>query len=288
MKNPQSRFAGAKLFAALLGLTLCACQLNAELSWYGNVYGSGGDAPPSPASTGWTAGSGSFYIGENSYGMIDVDNVTVGIWYGTISVGDSQYASGEVTVRAGGWLTASAMIIGNSGSGNVILEGGKMQANNLTIGKYADAQGSLVVNSGASVDVWGYSTDTTTVGYVSIGGSSDYQAGGNNGTGSLHINGGTFNLSHTASAILVGATGYGTLTVSAGTLSAATLGLGGAEFRSSLGWGHNGMIYISGGVVNVSTLSSGYKDNGATQRHTLTLAGGTLSVSQGEIGRAHV
>ncbi len=210
------------------------------------------------------ATSGGLTIGKAGTGSLEVDALGTISMTGTggIAIGQTAGATGAVTVNGG------AIIQGVSAGG-------------IGVGQIAGATASLLIQNGGTVQLQGNgisaaTTATADSGTITVTGTNSLLQTtgtaaidiGKTGNGALIVSGGTVN---DANALRVGGTGAasGTVSVTGGTITAATLTL-----DSAAGGTATGILTINAGGVVKTTGSATINQNGF-----VTLAGGTLNVA---------
>jgi T5SS/PEP-CTERM-associated repeat protein len=113
---------------------------------------------------------------------------------------DSQ-GNGTINISGNGVVSSGGgMMIGRKGSGEINVNGGQLNANRMTLGRYSGGIGELNLSTGT----------VSVVEYATIGNEND---------GAMNISGGTFNADRMTIAQEAGSTGH--LTVSGGSFSLA-------------------------------------------------------------------
>ncbi|HLG45783.1 MAG TPA: autotransporter domain-containing protein [Reyranella sp.] len=286
----------------------------------GDSSGSTGTVIVSGVGAGWI-NSGDLYIGRNGTGTLDV--VTGGSVSNVIGhvggcAGCSTGAVGTATVSGGGatWTNSSALIIGDSGTGLVMISGGGQLltgsaggfignwpassgtmtvtdagsawniSGQLVVGGFlGPALGTLTVQNGGAVSNTdgsvGYATGSIGTASVSGAGATWTNSGdlyiGRNGTGSLGIGGGG-----TVSNV-IGHVG-GCAGCSAGAVGTVTVSGVGTTWTNSLalaiGDSGTGQVTISGGGQVLTGSAGGFIGNqpGSSGTMTVTDAGSAWNI----------
>src|SRR5580704_16629384 len=243
------------------------------------VVSSGGSWTDNGNSPGFAQRGGAITIGETNTGTLTIDNGgtvnTTGNRAGSVLVGDQAGSSGTITLGNGGSGTASLINSGPVGyPGNFYVGYGGDRTVNV------NANSKISGFDGMTLGVLAGSSGTVTVNAGSLTGGGNMVIG-DQGVGTLTIkNGGTV----TATAGLMGVqsgSGGSSVTVT-GAGSSWTLS-GGLE----IGINANAALTIAnGGAVNLGSSQQIYLGNGngnGSGSGTLTVNGGTLSASGGEI-----
>ena len=225
---------------------------------------------------------------------------------GNFALGAQSTANGTAII-SGGTLISNALVVGQNGEGHLLHSGGTISVATLDLGSAVTGYGTYVASGAAKVAVAG-DINVGRAGTASFSQSGGMVSGANvyiggtavnaGGTGTLSVNGGSFDAGNR---LKVWPTSSGTLassiTLNAGTISTATLDLGGDLTR--LNWtggtlaftGTNGLsvdpagplggVLTIGGSQNLSVVNTlGITSNAAS----LNLAGGTVSVGNLDLG----
>jgi autotransporter-associated beta strand protein len=145
--------------------------------------------------------------------------------------------------------------VGSAGVGDLTVNSGTLSGGQLGIAYQAGSRGTTTVNGG-SVDI------------------SGVIAVGNSGAGTLLLTAGSINTDY---ALVIGNNpgASGTMTMTGGTLTS-----GGADnIGNYIGNGSTGVLQMSGGRADFSALVIGIQAGGGSGTGTLTVTGGTLSVT---------
>ncbi|MDI1313423.1 autotransporter-associated beta strand repeat-containing protein [Prosthecobacter sp.] len=248
-----------------------------------NLTGAGGGTSATFALSGynWTSGAINFYdatSGATSLGTINIGSggvltmggtltvnstnnplgalitggtLDLGTATRTFAVGDSSNAAHDLTIASAITSTSGAFGITKTGLGNLLLSGSVNIAGNITVASgVLEVTGTL--NNGASGTSVGsvsapgmlrLSTGadytTTTLG---IGNATSYQ-------GTLVVSGGTLTLTttNTQAGITLGATGYGGMFLSSGTINTKRVDSGDGTTPASIS-----VLQVSGGTLNTA------------------------------------
>ncbi|MBN8419890.1 MAG: autotransporter-associated beta strand repeat-containing protein [Verrucomicrobia bacterium] len=248
-----------------------------------NLTGAGGGSAATFALSGysWTSGAINFYdatSGATSLGTINIGTggiltlggtVTVsstnnplgalitggtldlGSAYRTFAINDSLNASHDLTIASAITSTSGLIGITKTGMGNLLLSGSVNLGGNITVSSGVLEVTNTFTNGAALTTVGAVSTpgmlrlstgadySTTTLG---IGNSAGFQ-------GSLVVSGGTLTLTTTnpQAGITLGATGYGGMFLSSGTVNTKRVDSGDGTTTSSIA-----VLQVSGGTLNTA------------------------------------
>ncbi|QWG18721.1 autotransporter outer membrane beta-barrel domain-containing protein [Bradyrhizobium sediminis] len=259
--------------------------LMSNLASVGNLVGSTGTATITGAGSLWNAqGMAVGYRGAGTLAILNGGAVNTTDW--EVSMGDQSGSSGSVTVDgAGSTLTGSDIVVGNGGTGTLMVSnGGTVSATKWTsiIGHSAGSVGTATITGAGSR--WSNASDfyvgqngigSLTIangGAVSVAGNVvlGYQAGSSGtatvtGAGSVWTNSGDVDVGRSGSGVLtianggaVSAAGFVTLATMAG--SVGTLNIGGAA----------GAAAVAAGTLNAATIQFGAGAGAINFNHTST------------------
>jgi hypothetical protein len=240
----------------------------------GSVAVTGGDM-----NLGSGAGVGTLKVrGTGSLSISGAGNLGVG----PTSSGTLNLSGGSITLGADNAGTASC-VVGNSGTGVLIVSGGLLTTPFMTLGQNAGALGTGT-QTGGTVSI----TTNLSIGEASTGNNMYTISAGTLSVGSGIYNGtsgtGVFNVSGTALVTAAElhnvATGVGTISVSGGSISVGLTTNDGLYTQSggtaSLGSVSGvGQIAVSGGTLNASSIAQGTLLLSSTGRVNITPGGVT-------------
>jgi autotransporter-associated beta strand protein len=201
--------------------------------------------------------------------------------------GSTAVGGSTINFTGGTLAMAGGMNFGNGGSTTSVLTGNFTNAANFTqssgtftIGYNApttlnyNSSGTSSANAMVIGRQNGSSTFKQEQGTINVAVNADFavQVGGNSsGSGTLDIQGGTFNVNGGANSRVIvnngGTTNSGTLTIAGGTLTTRALFL-------NPGAGGTATVAVSAGTLNVDTLTTS-----ATGTKSITLSGGTVGTN---------
>lgn len=274
---------------------------------------------PGATGTVWFTGgqlittNGATDIGQFGVGQIIVSN---GIWRAQdMQIANTVNSQGSLSIYGGSLGMVGPLTVGNGvGTGSVIVAGGILSLNPTATafaGSGFEVDGSVVVNKGSSI----FATNGTVgIGFTAGGSLSnlggaltfgDFVVGntasfpgslvlsggsnlvnrsltiGNNvnATGMVSLAGGVLLVTNSSFAVLLGASGFGSMNVSSGTFVTADLQVGNSA-------GSRGVLTIAGGTNVVHTLFEVAFSTSATG--TVWQTGGLLSNSLTVVGRQGV
>ena len=169
----------------------------------------------------------------------------------SVGAGSGFVVDGSVTLTNGSSITVSNVptVVGNSGSGSLMIHGGSMLVSNLVVANLAGSRGTITFAGGTNRTLRATS--------IALGAAS---------TGTVWITGGLLQLTNTFVSA-VGSVGSGELILSNGTLRSGPLTIG-----SSLG--SAGTLTVAGGTVDGPAAILVGSSNGATGAVWVT--GGTM------------
>lgn len=258
----------------------------------GTVTISGGTATVDNLYTGFAAGAtgsvtvdggtltsrGLSLVGVSGSGSLTINSGTVNssATYPGQYVGFNAGSSGTVTVRGGLLDVSSAagaglLVVGNSGTGRLNLEGGRVNSDFATIGSANGSLGTAVVTDGvwANAQVLAIGSDGGSRGSLTIdggtvnSGSSTIVAQSATSQGDVAVHGGSLDA---GSYLYVGLGGNGSLAITAGTVSTGWAWIGATG-------GSTGSTHLNGGTMDIAgALSVGDEGSGS-----LHIDGGQLT-----------
>jgi len=262
-----------------------------ETSLEANLYDLSGGAvivqqsllSPGNANIGSGGGTGTIKI--RNTGALSADNSVI-LGGAAGSNGTMEISGGSVTVGANGAGTG-VCLVGNLGSGTLLVSGGSLTAPLMTLGQNASATG-VGTQTGGSVAI----ATNLSIGEASTNANAyDISAGslsvgsaifiGTTGNGTLRVSGSAL---ISADAIQNGTTGIGTILVSGGSLTANTTHNPGLYAQTggtaSLGVVDSaGQIQISAGTLAAASIAQGTLALSGTARVNITPGGGTAGTS---------
>ena len=190
----------------------------------------------------------------NSSGVLQLNGGTLDI--ATLFSVARNYSTTGSVLMAGGQLTATNVTarVGESGAGQMTVSNGIVMFTDLNVGRYALSVGTLIAQDGALISA---------PGGISI-------ARFNGSTGTVFVTGGL--LTAADDTIYVGREGNGQMTISNGTVQAASLLVAGDLTNTA-----SGLLTMAGGNLNLATnLSVGGVSYSTGQ---VTVVGGSITVT---------
>ena len=178
--------------------------------------------------------SGQVFVGtgSGSHGILTVAGGSVNI-SSTLNIGSISTAAGAVWVTGGRLVvTNNTTVVGGSGSGQLTLTGGNLQALSMVVGQLAGSQGSLMI-SGGTATVWSSlvvgNCGTTAAGQVTVASGGSLFVTNATHTAFLDVRNGTLVVDHGGLLVadrIIGTNGCGRIIhVNGGTIIVTTLTL---------------------------------------------------------------